>query len=135
MKYYSDTLKALFDTEEALLSAEETARQQQESKKLNKAKLAKAVEDAEKEIEAAYKILEDATKQVTDIQKEYDKKVDEIMNPANENLQKCLKKRAEAIKAFNDKYGAYTTTYTGNKALNEFYQTMQRFDKLLNFWF
>lgn len=128
MRYYSDELKKLFDTEEKLLAEEEKARQAAEEKKVTKAKLAKAVEDAEKDLEEAYAGLEEANKQVTELQKEYDAKVDAIMNPARDLIKECTKSRAEAIKAFNDKFGVYTTTYTGNKALQEF----AKIDNMMN---
>lgn len=120
MKFYSEELKQFFDTEEQCLAEEEKARVAAEEKKVTKAKLAKAVEDAEKDLDEAYAGLEEAKKKVAELQKEYAEKVDSIMNPARELITECTKIRAEAIKEFNDKFGVYTTTYTGNKALNEF---------------
>jgi hypothetical protein len=73
-------------------------------------------------------MLEEAKKQVAELQKEYDAKVDDIMNPVYNEVKECTKNRADAIKNFNDKYGVYTTTYNGNKALNE----MLKMEKLLN---
>lgn len=131
MRFYSDELKQFFDTEEQCLAEEEKARQVAEEKKITKAKLAKAVEDAEKDLDEAYAGLEEAKKQVAELQKEYDAKVDAIMNPARDLIKECVKARAEAIKKFNDNFGVYTTTYTGNKALNEF----AKIDNLMNqFW-
>ena len=130
MKFYSEELKRFFDTEEECLSAEETARQKADEKKATKAKLAKAVEDADKALELAYKDLNNAKEEVSKLQKEYeeqeaklqkkyDEMVDALMNPALDNIKECNKVRAEAIKNFNDKFGVYTTTYTGNQAINE----------------
>ena len=131
MRYYSDELKQFFDTEEKLLAEEEKARQATEEKKVTKAKLAKAVEDADKDLDEAYAGLEAAKQQVAELQKEYDEKVDAIMNPARDLIKECTKARAEAIKKFNDKFGVYTTTYSGNKALNEF----AKIDDMINqFW-
>ena len=113
MRFYSDELKKFFDTEEECLSAEETAKVEAEEKKVTKAKLAKA------------------KKKVAELQKEYDDKVDAIMNPAHDLIKECTKARAEAIKEFNDNFGVYTTTYTGNKALNEFAKTASMIDQ---FW-
>ena len=120
MRYYSDELKQFFDTEESLLAAEETARQKQESAKATKAKYAKAIEEADKAVDDAYEALKNAKIEVEKLQKEYDEKVHSIMNPVREHLKLMQKERADAIRAFNEKYGVYTTTYTGNKALNEF---------------
>lgn len=131
MRFYSDELKKMFDTEEQCLAEEEKARVAAEEKKVTKAKLAKAVEDAEKDLDEAYAGLEEAKKQVAELQKEYDERVDAIMNPARDLIKECTKARAEAIKEFNDNFGVYTTTYTGNKALNEFAKTANMIDQ---FW-
>ncbi len=131
MRYYSDELKRCFDTEEQCLAEEEKARQAAEEKKVTKAKLAKAVEDADKALDKSYECLELAKQQVAELQKEYDEQVDAIMNPVLELIKECAKNRADAIKEFNDKFGVYTTTYTGNKALNE----MLKMNKAINqFW-
>lgn len=131
MRFYSDELKRFFDTEEQCLAEEEKARQAAEEKKVTKAKLAKAVEDAEKDLDEAYAGLEEAKQKVAELQKEYDEKVDAIMNPARDVIKECIKTRAEAIKEFNDNFGVYTTTYSGNKALNEFAKTAAMMDQ---FW-
>lgn len=130
MRFYSDELKKFFDTEEQCLAEEEKARAEAEEKKVTKAKLAKAVEDAEKDLDEAYAGLEEAKQKVAELQKEYDDKVDAIMNPARDLIKECVKARAEAIKEFNDNFGVYTTTYTGNKALNEFAKTANMIDQL-----
>ena len=136
MKFYSEELKQFFDTEEQCLAEEEEARQKVEEKKVTKAKLAKAVEDADKALDDAYEGLEEAKKKVTELQKEYDAKVDEIMNPARDLIKECTKNRAEAIRAFNEKFGVYTTTYTGNKALNEMLKMEKLMDNMFRkFWF
>lgn len=132
MRYYSDELKKFFDTEEKLLAEEEAARVAAEEKKVTKAKLAKAVEDADKALDNAYECLEEAKKKVAELQKEYDEKIDAIMNPARDLIKECTKARADAIKAFNDKFGVYTTTYTGNKALNEMLKMDKIFDNIFN---
>lgn len=120
MKFYSEELKKFFETEEQCLAEEEKARVAAEEKKVTKAKLAKAVEDADKALDKAYENLKAAEEQVAKLQKEYDDKVDAIMTPAHDEIKACAKARAEAIKDFNDNFGVYTTTYSGNKALNEF---------------
>ena len=127
MKFYSEALKQFFDTEADCLSAEETARQEAESKKATKAKYAKAVKDAEEALKAAYKKVADARDAVRELQKEYDERVDAIMDPALEEAKQCLNARKEAIRAFNEKYGTYTTTYTGNEALQEYESIMKNF--------
>lgn len=119
MRFYSDELKQFFDTEEQCLAEEEKARIKAEEKKVTKAKLAKAVEDADKALDEAYEALNVAKDQVEELQKEFDSKVDAIMTPAYIKVKECIEARAQAIKEFNDKFGVYTTTYNGNQALNE----------------
>ena len=128
MKFYSEQLKRFFDTEEQWLEEEEKAKTAIETTKQTKAKLAKAIENADKELDDAYAALTAAEKQVEELQNEYDQRVADIMDPARERIRECIKKRAEAIKEFNEKYGVYTTTYTGNKALNE----LMRADKIID---
>lgn len=132
MRFYSDVLKKVFDTEEQLLAEEEKAKEAAEAKKVTKAKLAKNVEDADKALDEAYVQLDEAKKAVAELQKEYDAKVDAIMNPAKDCVKDCIKKRAEAIRAFNEKFGVYTTTYTGNRALNEMLKLESTLDKFWN---
>ena len=131
MRFYSDELKKFFDTEEQCLAEEEKARVEAEEKKVTKAKLAKAVEDADKALDEAYENLKWAKEKVAELQKEFDDKVDAIMNPVHDEIKECTKARADAIKEFNDNFGVYTTTYTGNKALNEFAKTASIIDQ---FW-
>lgn len=128
MKFYSEQLKRFFDTEEQCLAEEEKAKTAIETTKQTKAKLAKAIENADKELDDAYAALTAAEKQVEELQNEYDQRVADIMDPARERIRECTRKRAEAIKEFNEKYGVYTTTYTGNKALNE----LMRADKIID---
>lgn len=136
MKFYSDELKRFFNTEEACLAAEETARQEAKEKNVTKAKLAKDIEEADKAIDEAYAELDKANEAVQELRKEYDAKVDAIMNPARENLQKCLTNRRDAIRAFNDKFGVYTTTYRGSDAVNEWIKTTNLIDTVFNrFWY
>ena len=132
MKFYSDELKKFFGTEEACLAAEETAKQEAEEKKVTKAKLAKDIEEADKAIDEAYAELDKANEAVQELKKEYDAKADAIMNPARENLQKCLTNRRDAIRAFNDKFGVYTTTYRGSDAVNEWIKTTNLIDTVFN---
>lgn len=132
MRYYSDELKKFFNTEAELLSAEETQKQKDEEKKITKAKLAKEVDTAIANLDEAKKLYADAIEKVNELQKEYDKKVDEIMNPARKNLEDKAKERALAIQKFNSNFGPYTTTYVGNDAIKEFEELKNRVGKILD---
>ena len=131
MRFYSDELKRFFDTAEKCMAAEEEARVAAEEKKVTKAKLAKAVEDADKALDLAYEELGKAKAQAEELQKEYTEKVHSVMAPARDKIKECATARAAAIKEFNDNFGVYTTTYSGNKALNE----LSKIDNMVNqFW-
>lgn len=132
MRYYSDELKKFYDTEEALLAAEETARKQAEETKITKAKLAKNIEEAKAAVDDAYIQFDEAKAKVEELQKEYDAKVNEIMDPVRSNLQKCVAAKRDAIQEFNKNYGAYTTVYKGNDAINEWIKTAKSIDKIFN---
>lgn len=137
MKFYSEELKQFFDSEQECLEREEEARKKKESAKSVKAKFAKAVEDADESLSAAYEDLESAKNKVAELQKEYDEKVDAIMKPATDAVKKCTQARFDAIEEFNKRYGTYTTTYTGNKALNELCKTLDFIDTIFDnkFWY
>lgn len=130
MRYYSDELKKFFETEKECKEAEAKAKELAEKSKSTKAAMAKAVEEADLQLELAYKELEQAKKHVEELQKMYDAEVDSVMNPIMETIKKRLADRQKAIQAFNQKFGAYTTTYSGNKAVDEFLKTSNILDSL-----
>ena len=130
MRYYSDELKKFFETEKECKDAEAKAKELAEKNKSTKATMAKAVEEADLRLDLAYKELEQAKKHVKELQKMYDAEVDNVMNPVMENINKCLDDRQKAIQAFNQKFGAYTTTDSGNTAIDEFLKTSNILDSL-----
>lgn len=135
MKYYSEKLGKLFDTPEELKEKEAAAAKAETEKAITKARLAKNIEDADNALNSAYDALEIAKKKVEELQKEYDKKVDDILNPAIEEVKKCNEKKVNAIKTFNKVYGPYKTTYTGDRATREWCRTSNLFENLLrDFW-
>ena len=131
MKYYSEKLGKLFDTSAELEEKEALYVKEQTTKAATKSKLAKEVSEAQEALDAAYDAFELAKKEVAELQKEYDKKVDEILDPVVENVRKCNERKAKAIKQFNDAYGPYTTTYTGDRALKEWAKTTRVFEQMV----
>ena len=130
MRYYSDELKKFFETEKECKDAEAKAKELAEKNKSTKAAMAKAVEEADLQLELAYEELEQAKAKVKELQKMYDAEVDRIMNPVMETINKRVEDRTKAIQEFNKKFGTYTTTYSGNKAINEFLKTSNVLDSL-----
>lgn len=133
MKFYSDVTKKLYDTLEQLEEAERLAggnpannkrmakqETKEEVKIPTKKQLASEVEAAEVKVNEAKANLELAKQRAQEISKKYLEEIDSIMEPAKQQLKDAQRARYNAIQRFNDTYGAYTTTYTGSKAADEF---------------
>ena len=126
MKYYSEKLNKTFDTEADCLAAEKkheeelAAKKKQEEQALaTKKELAKEIESAEEKVNLAYKDYDAAVEAVKKLREEFNKKAEEILNPAKEAISKAQEDRYKAIRAFNERYGVYTTTLSGDKAAKE----------------
>ena len=81
-------------------------------------------------MEQAYKALKEAKRQDRELFNEYKQKSNDLINPCKEKIKECLNARSEAIKEFNNNFGVYTTTYTGDKALQEFGKFVDLFSNL-----
>lgn len=146
MKYYSEVLHKTFDNEKECLKAEETFAEQQkkevaakkaEEEALSKTKkeLAKAIEEADKAIDEANKLYDVAQDEAAKILEESNKQVTDILEAARGKVAEAHKQKLEAVRAFNEKFGAYTTTVTGQKAVDEFRRSVQRLDSVWrSFW-
>ena len=132
MKYYSEIVDKFFESEEELLCEEQKYKEKQESLKVTKANLAKKIEVANTALEEAYKAMEEAKKKDKELYEKYKEESKNIIEPCREEISKCLNDRAEAIKEFNRKFGSYKTTYTGDKALEEFDRILNIFNSF--FW-
>lgn len=127
MLYYSEKLEKLFEDEESLKTAElEYDEKQKEKervekdKKVEKKRLAKLIEDAEADIDKARDELVKVKSDAMEIVKSTETTVTEMLKDAEDKIIEAQERRYEAIKTFNEKFGAYTKTYTGDKAYNEF---------------
>lgn len=158
MKYYSETLNTLFDTQEELILAEaaqfepeELEQPEEEAKEIEvapveetavtKKQLANAVEEADELVKEAYANYEAAKVKAEELSRAYLAEVDAIMEPAKQLVRDAEQARYEAIKKFNEVYGAYHVTYTGAKAADEMVKAMNRINRRANrlfgdlFWF
>ena len=128
MKYFSEMLNKFFDEEKELTEAEANYEKLQQEKEEEKAKekqnkklMAQAIEEADKEIDEAQENYIRATKEAKELIKQSTEEADKkLIIPAQERLKDARQKRYDAIKQFNEKYGPYSVTYTGNKAYTEF---------------
>ena len=135
MKYYSEDLKKFYDSEEELVSAEKEAQEKRELAEVSRKEMAKKVDMANTRIELAYENYEDAKKQVNEIVEEAQKKIDEIIEPVKKEIKDAENERLEAIRDFNSKYGVYTETYTGDKAVEQYNRAVRHFNSIFeNVW-
>ena len=130
MKYYSEKLDRMFDTEGQLLEEENLFDKEQESEVTLKENCEKAIKLAEELIKEAEIELEDAQNQVTQLQKEYDAKVDAIMEPARKKFQSCIEQRNNCIKNYNEKFGPYVQVHCCGKDVYENWSKI--FNQFLN---
>lgn len=165
MKYYSEKLNEVFDTPEALEAAENAVKKSCKHKSCTKTdvnnlnnkcdckdasknvegptkkQLAANVDEAEEKLKAAYAEYEVAKKQIEELSKTYLESVEAILTPAKEAVKKAEQERYAAIRKFNESFGAYQVTLTGDRAAKEMMRainemnSMQR--KVFNnaFWF
>ena len=130
MKYYSEKLDELFDTPEDLDKAESTSKKRKKTVEVkevsksddaapSKKQLATEVEAADEALKEAYANYESAKTKVEELSKKYLSEVNEILEPAQKAVKDAEKNRYEAIRRFNDTYGAYQVTYTGARAADE----------------
>lgn len=136
MKYYSEVLKKVFDTPEALKEAEADSKRAEVKKEETRKALAARVEQAQSCIDKAYEDYDKALEEVQRILDDSNEKAEAIIKAAKEVVKDAESKKVEAIKAFNEKFGPYTTTYTGDKAKHEFDKLVNRLeDAFPLFWF
>lgn len=142
MKYYSEKLAKMFSTEEELTKAEkefEELKTKKEKQKtelaLSKKKMAESIEKANSEIDDARenyaKVYEEAEKIINKARKE----AEDLLNPARERIREAQYKKYNAVKEFNNKYGPYTVSYTGEKAYNEFKRSSDWMNYMINEFF
>lgn len=135
MKYYSEDLKKFYDSESDLLKAEEEAKKQKDIAENSRKEMARKIDEANARIDTAYKSYEAAKKQVNDIINEAKKQVKNILDPAKKEISDAENARMEAIKEFNKKYGVYTETFSGDKAMEQYNRVLNQFNSAFeNVW-
>lgn len=126
MKFYSEKLEKFFDSEAECKDAELKAEQVEEEKKEiaevksnERKQYAKKVEEADKALEEQYLKYEEAKKKIIEIKKKCDEECEKILIEAKKELKQAQDNKFVALEQFNDKFGPYTISYTGDKALKE----------------
>ena len=140
--FYSKVLNKPFDTVEKLKQAEaaynEQVKKEQEQKlavEQTKKKLAKACEAAEDAVSAAYEELKKAKEKAAEILNKSNAEVEAILKQAKDKVHEAEQARSVAIKNFNNAYGPYTVSYTGEKAQKELDRFFDLFDDIFDSWF
>ena len=156
MKFYSEQLDKVFETEKECLRAEKEFALEQKRKEERKTQEEKAREEkaliskekkeyadkitkAEEELKVAQENYKVAQDKAAEILEESNKQVTELLNTAQEEVKKAQRAKRDAIVAFSNKFGTYTKSYTGEKAIEEFNKALDTFtnpftDLFKNFW-
>lgn len=139
MKYYSENLNILFDSQEELEKAEKEATERKEKEAAEKAQVSKEKKACSDIVKAADAKVEDARekflaarKEAREILDEADKKAREVIRAASKELSAAQEERYDALKNFNDKYGPYTMSFTGEKAYTEWKKAVEMFNNFFN---
>lgn len=133
MKYYSELLNKPFDTEKECLQAEKEFKRQQAKETATKSAIsadkkfmASKIEEANIKLKEANENYKLARNKAAEILEKSNKEVEVILDEAKEVVRKAEQAKLEAVRAFNEKYGAYTTTVTGEQATEEFNKAISK---------
>lgn len=133
MKYWSELLQKPFDTEKECLQAEKEFKRKKAQEDATKSAIsadkkfmAGKIEEADKKLKEANESYKLAKNKAAEILEKSNKEVETILEEAREVVRQAEKDRLEAVRAFNEKYGAYTTTLTGEKATEEFNKAISK---------
>ena len=122
MKFYSEKLEKFFDSEAECKKAEEENLNKSEIEKVDSKDrkiYAKVIEEADKALEEEYAKYEEAKKKIIQLKKKCDEECEKILLDAKKELKVAQDKKFAAVQKFNEKFGPYTISYTGDKALKE----------------
>lgn len=122
MKFYSEKLEKFFDSEAECKKAEEENLNKSEIEKVDskdRKTYAKVIEEADKALEEEYAKYEEAKKKIIQLKKKCDEECEKILFDAKKELKVAQDKKFAAVQKFNEKFGPYTISYTGDKALKE----------------
>ena len=134
----------MFPSEKECLRAEKEFKQKNEIKvnaekdnsKLKK-ELADKITKAEDKIAEANSNYRLAKEEANKILEEANAKVKNLLAEASKKVRDAEKEKYEAVTEFTNKFGSYSVSYTGSKALEEFERAVSNFDRLFRnlFWF
>lgn len=135
-----------YESVDACLEADKAFDEQQEAKALaetekknalskEKKEMADAIKKADEDVSFALAEYEKAKEEARNIISKAKEEAKEIIQKAEENYKNMSNIRYNAIKEFNDKFGVYTTSYTGHKALEEYNRIVKTMDRWIDNFF
>ena len=165
MKFYSNLLGKFYDTQEECLAEEKeyekltTTKEnpqttadnltQEDCEKLRKfvvdnvtkndssekKQYVKKIEEADTNLDAQYLKYNEAKKKVIELKKKNDAECEKILTEARKELKDAQDKKFAAVQLFNEKYGPYKVSYTGEKALQEMRRHIDMSNDFLTWFF
>ena len=161
MKFYSSILNKFYDTEEECLADEKKYEELTSMKQQNlerqttisdddsknqdnnqtkvdsneKKQCVKKIEEADRDLELEYLKYTEAKKKVIDLKKKNDAECEKILTDARKSLKDAQDKKFAAVQLFNEKYGPYKVSYTGEKALQEMRRHIDMSNDFLSWFF
>ena len=134
-KTIDEALKADEAFEEARLKAEAEEKEKKNAVSRRKKELSDAIQDASSKVTEAEDAYKEAKEKASAIVKAANDKATELLKAVIKDVDKARESRMNAIKAFNDEFGAYEVRYTGNKAVEEYNKFVRDMNKAFNnFW-
>ena len=138
MKYFSELLNKPFDTEKECLDAEAKYQQSKDAVSKRKKELSKAIEDADNKITEANKAYDIAREKAKDILEKTNKEITELLDKAEKAVTDAEQEKLDAVKAFTKEFGTYKVNLTGEKSVDAFNRSLNRFNnffKSFSNWF
>ena len=144
MKYFSEVTNKYYDSEQECLEAEKKFEEEKKKSELaiaekksaiskRKKELSDSITLSDKKVEYAYKELETARTEADKIVKEAREKANSLVKEAVKKVEAETSERAKQIAKFNEEFGPYTVTYTGNMAEEEYNRIIHRINEMFDF--
>lgn len=134
-----ECLKADEAYEEAQAAKEKAEVEKKNAISVRKKELADAVQAAEEGVATAQAELDEVREEARKLIDEAQLKARDMIKEATEKYREASGERYKAIQNFNKEFGTYTTTYTGQKALEEYNRWNKHFndvfENLFRGWF
>ena len=123
-----------FDKQQKQKELIETEKKNALSKK--KKEMADTIQKAEDKVSAALTAYDKAKEEASKLITEAKEKAKTILKEAEASYSSAVDERYDAIRKFNEEFGAYTTTYTGKRAQEEYDRAMRKVSRWFdNFFF